>query len=169
VLDSEFCKKHCTKAAAQEFSLSLDKDILHNYDATVIGYVTSITKDMAEVDPATIIPEKFQQYCKVLGKELLDKLPDHKPYDPTIDLKPGEQPLWGPMYPLNETELQALRDYLKDMLELGKIRPSKSPAAAPMIFVPKAHGRGLQLCVNYDGLNKVTIANRYPLPIMSEL
>jgi hypothetical protein len=55
------------------------------------------------------------------------------------------------------------------MLELGKIHPSKSPAAAPMIFVPKAHGQGLRLCVDYRGLNKVTIANRYPLPIMSEL
>jgi hypothetical protein len=44
------------------------------------------------------------------------------------------------MYPLNETELQALQDYLKEMLELGKIRPSKCPAAAPIIFVPKAHG-----------------------------
>jgi hypothetical protein len=100
VLDSEFCKKHYTKAAAQEFSISLDKEILHNYDATVIGYIGSITKDMAEVDPATIIPEKFQQYCKVLGKVLADKLPDHKPYDYAINLKPGEQLLWGLMYPL---------------------------------------------------------------------
>jgi hypothetical protein len=73
------------------------------------------------------------------------------------------------MYPLNETELQALWDYLKEMLELGNIRPSKSPAAAPIIFVPKAHGQGLRLCVDYQGLNKVTIANQYPLPIMSEL
>jgi hypothetical protein len=63
---------------------------------------------MGEIDPATIIPEKFQQYCKVLGKELVDTLPDHKPYDYAIDLKPGEQLPWGSMYPLNETKLQAL-------------------------------------------------------------
>jgi hypothetical protein len=73
------------------------------------------------------------------------------------------------MYPLNEIELQALWDYLKEMLELGKICLSKSPTTAPIIFVPKAHGRGLRLCVDYRGLNKVTIANQYPLPIMSEL
>jgi short-subunit dehydrogenase len=78
VLDSKFCKQYGTKAAVQEFSLSLDREVIHNYDATVIGYVASITTDTAEVDPATIIPEKFQQYCKVLGKELADKLPDHK-------------------------------------------------------------------------------------------
>jgi hypothetical protein len=168
-LDSKFCKQHCTKAAAQEFSLTMDKDILHHYDATVIGYIASVNQDTAEVDSATIVPERFQQYVKVLGKELADKLPDHKPYDHAIDLKDGEQPPWGPMYPLNETELQALPDYLKEMLELGKIRLSNCPAAAPIIFVPKAHGRGLRLCVDYHGLNKVTIANPYPLPIMSEL
>jgi hypothetical protein len=55
------------------------------------------------------------------------------------------------------------------MLELGKIRPSKCPAGAPIIFLPKAHGPGLRLWVDYRGLNKVTIANRYPLPIISEL
>jgi hypothetical protein len=147
----------------------MDKDILHYYDATVIGYVASVNPDLAEVDPMTIVPEKVQQYVKVLGKELADKLPDHKPYDHAIDLKDGEQLPWGPMYPLNETELQALQDYLKEMLELGKIRPSKSPTAAPIIFVPKAHGQGLRLCVDYHGLNKVTITNRYLLPIMSEL
>jgi hypothetical protein len=139
-LDSEFCKQHYTKAAAQEISLTMHKEILYNHDATVIGYVASVNTDTAEVDPATIVPEKFQQYCKVLGKEVADKLPDHKPYDHTIDLKDGEQLPWGPIYPLNETELQALRDYLKEMLELGKIRPSKSHAGAPIIFVPKAHG-----------------------------
>jgi hypothetical protein len=68
----------------------MDKEILHNYDATVIGYVTSVNTDTAEVDPATIIPEKFQQYCMVLGKELADKLPDQKTYDNAIDLKDGE-------------------------------------------------------------------------------
>jgi hypothetical protein len=165
-LDSKFCKHNYTRVAAQEFSLTMDKDILHHYKAIVIGYVTSVNTDPVEVDPATIVLERFQQYVKVLGKELADKLPDHKPYDHAIDLKDGEQPPWGLMYPLNETELQALRDYLKEMLELGKIRPSKSPTAAPIIFVPKAHGRGLRLCIDYQGLNKVTITNRYPLLIM---
>jgi hypothetical protein len=143
ILDSEFCRHNCTRAAAQECSLTMDKDILYHYDATVIGYITSVNPDLAEVDPTTIIPEMFKQYVKVLGQELADKLPNHKPYDHAIDLKDGEQPPWGPMYPLNETELQALWDYLKEMLELGKICLSKSPTAVPIIFIPKAHSRGL--------------------------
>ena len=62
-----------------------------------------------------------------------------------------------------------MRQYLDTMLKSGKIRPSKSPACAPILFVPKDHGRGLRLCVDYRGLNKVTILNRYALPLMNEL
>jgi hypothetical protein len=139
-LDSKFCRHNCTRAAAQEFSLTMDKDILYHYDATVIGYVASVNADPAKIDPTTIIPENLQQYVKVLGKELADKLPDYKPYDHVIDLKDGEQLPWGLIYPLNKTELQALWDYLKEMLELGKICLSKSPTAAPIIFIPKVYG-----------------------------
>jgi hypothetical protein len=57
----------------------MDKDILYHYDAIVISYVTLVNPDPAEVDPTTIVLEIFQQYIKVVGMELADKLPDHKP------------------------------------------------------------------------------------------
>ena len=62
-----------------------------------------------------------------------------------------------------------MRSYLANMLTSGTIRPSKSLAGAPILFVPKKEGRGLRLCVDYRGLNKVTILNQYPLPLMNEL
>jgi hypothetical protein len=55
------------------------------------------------------------------------------------------------------------------MLKTGKIRRSKSPASTPILFKPKAHGQRLHLCADYSGINKITIANRYPFPIMTEL
>jgi len=51
----------------------------------------------------------------------------------------------------------------------GKIRRSTSAAGSPILFVPKPHGRGLHLCVDYRALNHITIPNRYPLPLMQEL
>jgi hypothetical protein len=133
--------------------------MLYNNNATVIGYATSVTKDTANVNPTTIIPEKVNQYYNKLGKELVDKLLDHKPHNHVIDLKVGEQPLCGLIYTLNETELQVLWEYLKEILELGKIHPSKSPATVPITFIPKAHGQGLRVYIDYYSLNKVTIAN----------
>ena len=54
------------------------------------------------------------------------------------------------------------------MLAEGKIVHSKSPAGAPILFVPKPDRR-LRLCVDYRQLNKLTILNKYPLPLMTEL
>jgi hypothetical protein len=41
-------------------------------------------------------------------------------------------PPFGPIYPLSEKELQALREYLRKELAAGNIRRSKSPAGAPI-------------------------------------
>jgi hypothetical protein len=95
-------------------------------------------------------------------------LPAHAPYDHKIELVEDAKPFWGPVYQLSELEKTTLKDYLRDMLEQGKIRPSRSPFGAPILFVKKKNGE-LRLCVDYRGLNKITIKNRYPLPLMSQL
>jgi hypothetical protein len=86
-----------------------------------------------------------------------------------IDLEPGKQPPSGRLYSLSHDELELLRKYLDEMLESGKIRPSKSPVGAPIFFVPKPHGRGLRVVVDYRGLNAITIKDQYPLPLMTDL
>jgi hypothetical protein len=115
------------------------------------------------------LTEQFRPFLDIMGKEAADALPEHRSYDHEIRLKEGEIAPWGPIYPLSEVELETLREWLKEMLRTGKIRRSTSSASSPILFVPKPHGRGLRLCVDYRGLNRITIANRYPLPLMSEL
>jgi len=61
-----------------------------------------------------------------------------------------------------------LDKYIKKMLVQGKVGGSKSPYGAPILFVPKLNG-SLLLHVDYGNLNKLTIANRYPLPLMDQL
>ncbi|KAF6767282.1 reverse transcriptase, partial [Kalmanozyma brasiliensis GHG001] len=63
--------------------------------------------------------------------------------------------------------MEELRKYLDENLAKGFIRPSKSPARSPVLFVPKKDG-GLRLCVDYRGLNEVTVKNRAPLPLIEE-
>jgi transposase InsO family protein len=145
--------------------LELDPTILQHPEARVIGYVAAISME----EGLQTVPEQFRPFIDIMGKEAADALPNHTSYDHEIKLKEGETAPWGPIYPLSEVELETLREWLKDMLRTGKIRRSTSSASSPILFVPKPHGRGLRLCVDYRGLNRVTVANRYPLPLMSEL
>ena len=74
----------------------------------------------------------------------------------------------GKLYNMSGPELKALKDYIDDMLGKGFIRASSSPAGAPVLFVKKKDG-SLRLCVDYWALNKLTIKNRYPLPLIGTL
>ena len=53
-------------------------------------------------------------------------------------------------------------------MDKNLIRVSKSPFGAAVFFVQKKDG-SLRLVTNYWALNAVTIKNRYPLPLISEL
>jgi hypothetical protein len=160
--------KDCTRSAASEFSLVLDESILQHSEARIIGYVSAISAS-ENADPLELVPAEFRQYLGILSKEASDALPEHRSYDCKIDFKDGEVPPWGPIYPLSEIELQTLREWLKEMLRTGKIQRSTSPAGSPILFVPKPNGRGLRFGVDYRGINRITIPNRYTLPLMQEL
>jgi hypothetical protein len=57
---------------------------------------------------------------------------------------------------------------LKELLDLGLIRPSVLPWGAPVIFIRKKD-RSWRLCIDYRQLNKATIKNQYPLPRIDDL
>jgi hypothetical protein len=60
-----------------------------------------------------------------------------------------------------------LKAYLDKALQNGWIQRSTSEARAPILFVLKKDGT-LRLCVDYRGLNEITVKNRHPLPLISE-
>ncbi|XP_015279897.1 PREDICTED: retrotransposon-like protein 1, partial [Gekko japonicus] len=110
----------------------------------------------------------YQDYADVFDEKEADQLPPHRPYDCAINLIPDAPLPSGRLYPMAEPELAALRDYLDKNLARGFIRPSTSPLSSPVLFVKKKTG-DLRLCNDYRALNKITIRDRYPLPLIPEL
>ena len=82
-------------------------------------------------------------------------------------LEESKQPPYGPIYSLGPVKLETFKTYIKTNLANGFIRALKSPASTPILFVHKLND-SLCLCVNYWGLNNLTIKNRYPLPLIGK-
>jgi hypothetical protein len=118
-------------------------------------------------DPAKILPPHLLEFLDVFSHKDADTLPPHRDCDHNIELKPGTAPPFGPLYNMSLEELKVLRKWLTENLEKGFIRASTSPAAAPVLFAKKPGG-GLRFCVDYRGLNAITIKNRYSMPLIQE-
>ena len=63
--------------------------------------------------------------------------------------------------------MRILRDYLTEKEAIGWIRPSKSSAGTPILVILKLNSL-LRLCVDYRALNKITMKNRHPLPLINK-
>ena len=100
--------------------------------------------------------------------EELPQLPPERELDFTIELKPGAEPISKTPYRMTTLELRELQIQLKELLDLGLIRPSISPWGAPVIFVKKKDG-SLRLCIDYRDLNKATVKSRYPIARIDDL
>src|ERR1043165_1443392 len=74
--------------------------------------------------------------------------------------------------PRSPKENEWIEVQIKEMLKNGVIEKSKSPYTANVVVVGKKDGDGEgmdRLCVNFGLLNRKTISDRYPLPIIMEL
>jgi len=114
------------------------------------------------------IPEEYHEFADVFSKAKADMLAPHRPYDLKINLEEGSTPPFGPIYSMSPSELQSLREFLDEHLNIGFIRPSHSAYGAPILFIRKKDG-SLQLCVDFRALNKITNKDRYPLPLLTDL
>jgi len=143
------------------------KENLEVFSVTLEELEEVVNGKKQAADVYQLVPEHYHEFLHLFREEDARKLPPHRPYDHKIPLKPGTEPPFGPLYGMSHQQLQTLKDYVDENLSKGFIRHSSSPAGAPVLFVKKGDG-SLRLCVDYRGLNEITIKNQYPLPLIQE-
>jgi hypothetical protein len=172
-----FCKEIVFKPpGAAEFKIQGDRNIgalklISAIQATKLlrsgcsGYLACVTEEKLgrRIEEIPIVREFVDVFL-----EELPGIPPDKEIEFTIDLLPDTAPISKAPYRMAPLELKELKDQLQELLDRGFIRPSVSPWGAPVLFVKKKDG-SMRLCINYRGLNKVTIKNRYPLPRIDDL
>ena len=131
-------------------------------------YLSCLAQVAVLTSEETGIPTKYSDFSNVFSSDSAAELPEHTGInDHPINLLDDKQPPYGPIYSLGPVELEMLKTYIKANLASGFIRPSKSPAGTLIPFVRKKDG-SLRMCVDYRGLNNLTIKNRYSLPLIGE-
>ncbi|GBG74853.1 hypothetical protein CBR_g19366 [Chara braunii] len=128
------------------------------------------------VRPVTEAQEKDSSTDPTIAK-LLEEFKDltesptgvvSRPIHHRIEIEPGSRTPKGAVYRMSPRELEELRKQLDELLEKGWIRSSSSPFGAPVLFVPKKEGE-LRMCIDYRGLNAITVKNVEPLPKIDDL
>jgi len=114
------------------------------------------------------LPDYTKGFESVFAKKDFDILLEHRQWDHAIELVLGSAPKSSKVYPLSLVEQKELDTFLEENLRTGRICPSKSSMAAPVFFIKKKDG-SLRLVQDYWALNSMTVKNKYPLLLISEL
>ena len=112
-------------------NMALARD-LHKVTSSDHSRSTTVEEDMKR-----FVPEKFWKYRRVFMKSSFDSLPPHTDYDHEINLRDDFVPQKSRLYRLSPLEQRELDKFLEENLTTGRIRPSKSPQAAPFFFTKK--------------------------------
>lgn len=112
------------------------------------------------LDFADVLAAKLPTFTPALAKQI--------GLEHRIELKDGAQPYQRPLRRASTAERDELLKQLTEYLNSGRVVPSTSPWGTNVLFVKKKDG-SLRFCVDYRGLNDLTVKNSYALPHTEEL
>ena len=115
-----------------------------------------------------MVPKRFHKWLKVFGKLESERMPVRKAWDHVIDLNDDFKASKARVYSLSRNEKEEVQKFVDEHLKKGYIRPSKSPQTSLVFFVGKKDGRKCMV-MDYRRLNKQTVKNNYPLPLITDL
>jgi len=124
----------------------------HPEDAKLCSTSTTMPVDSPNL---SAMPEVYHNFADVFSKAKATTLAPHHKYNLQIDLEEGASPPLGMVYSLSKTELEALQTFIDEHLSYGFIQQLTSAHGAPVLFIHKKDG-SLCLCVDYQGLNKIS-------------
>src|SRR5258707_13173575 len=145
-------------------------DIVHELadQSTICTTATDLAIRAKQYTTKTKVPPEYRKYAKVFNKEEAQRFPPSRPWDHAVDLKPtAPDSLNCKIYLLSQKEKGDLREFLDKQLAKGYIHPSKSQYASPFFFIKKKDGK-LRPVQDYRDLNKHTIPNHVPLPLIAQ-
>ncbi|XP_057481136.1 uncharacterized protein LOC130768158 [Actinidia eriantha] len=112
------------------------------------------------------IKSLLEEFSKVF--ETPTSIPPKRLHDHRILLQSDAKPVSVRPYQYPYYQKSEIENMVKEFLLTGLIRPSNNPFSSPVLLVKKADGTW-RFCVDYRALNKITVKDKYPIPVIDEL
>jgi hypothetical protein len=109
----------------------------------------------------------IEKHSKVFGP-IPRGVPPDRGFELIIELEEGAKPVITTPYRHPNKYKDEIEKAIKELLDMGHIRPSSSPFASSVVLVKKNDGT-MRMCIDFRASNKKNIKNWYPIPRIDEL
>jgi len=117
----------------------------------------------------TGIPQDYAEYANVFTQESFNKFPPMRPWDHEIKfVDNAPKSIAAKLYLLTPDKMKSCQEFLDENLASGRIVARKSPITSSFFFTKKAD-QSLCPVMDYREINKWTIPDHYPLPLINQL
>jgi hypothetical protein len=137
------------------------------------GY-QGVIAQLCSLDVQTYKPSIPQDLQRIIDKhskvfeDIPKGLPPTRNHDHEIHLIPGSVPPNIRPYRYPYAQKSEIERMVEEMLEVGIIRPSQSSYSALVVMVFKKDS-SWRMCPDYREINKITIKDKFPIPVIDEL
>eukprot|EP00253_Pinus_taeda_P030576 PITA_30576 len=144
------------------------KKIIHKGAPTFVAQCQYLELLSIEGTHQTLeISPLIQRYEKVFQDPPI-KLPPKKKIEHIIEVKIDSTPVNVKPYRYLHHHKIEIERLIQELLKHGIITKSRSPYVAPIVLVRKKD-ESFWLCIDYKGLNKITIKHKFLIPFIDEM
>ncbi|XP_042013895.1 uncharacterized protein LOC121762165 [Salvia splendens] len=134
------------------------------------GHSDLLTMGQEHTEKDSPIPYHIQSFLDGQSSMFAEPtaLPPMRSHNHKIPLLPYATPVNSRPYRHSALHKTIIEKQVSELLKQGFIQPSSSPFSSPVVLGKKKDGTW-RMCVDYRRFNKITIKDKYPIPLIDEL